>query len=58
MTHDSYSALQWGVLASTLLYPDISGEFELGGAPLELDTKVHPKIRNHGEGPYGLLLQY
>ena len=38
-THDSYSALQWGVLASTLLYPDISGEFELGGAPLELDTK-------------------
>ena len=25
--------------------------------PLELETKVHPKIRNHGEGPYqGLLL--
>ena len=20
--------------------------------PLELETKVHPKIRNHGEGPY------
>ena len=26
---------------------------------LELETKVHPKIRNHGEGPYyGLLLHY
>ena len=20
--------------------------------PLELETKVHPKVRNHGEGPY------
>ena len=20
--------------------------------PLELQTKVHPKVRNHGEGPY------
>ena len=24
---------------------------------VELETKVHPKLRNHGEGPYlGLLL--
>ena len=24
---------------------------------LEIETKVHPKVRNHGEGPYqGLLL--
>ena len=22
------------------------------GRGLELETKVHPKIRNHGEGPY------
>ena len=21
-------------------------------AVLELETKVHPKVRNHGEGPY------
>ena len=20
--------------------------------PLELETKVHPEVRNHGEGPY------
>ena len=20
--------------------------------PLELETKVHPKVRNHGKGPY------
>ena len=20
--------------------------------PVELETKVHPKVRNHGEGPY------
>ena len=27
------------------------------GHPVELETKVHPKVRNHGEGPYkGLLL--
>ena len=27
------------------------------GWTLELETKVHPKVRNHGEGPYyGLLL--
>ena len=25
----------------------------LAGQPaLELETKVHPKVRNHGEGPY------
>ena len=40
-----------GVLASTLLYPDISGEFELGWAPIELETKVHPKVRDHREAP-------
>ena len=29
----------------------------LGGLVPELETKVHPKVRNHGEGPYkGLLL--
>ena len=22
------------------------------GSRLELQTKVHPKVRNHGEGPY------
>ena len=22
------------------------------GVSLELETKVHPKVRNHGEGPY------
>ena len=22
------------------------------GSGLELETKVHPKVRNHGEGPY------
>ena len=22
------------------------------GCVLELETKVHPKVRNHGEGPY------
>ena len=28
-----------------------------GTTALELETKVHPKVRNHGEGPYqGLLL--
>ena len=22
------------------------------GLPVELETEVHPKVRNHGEGPY------
>ena len=26
---------------------DVAGQF-----PLELETKVHTKVRNHGEGPY------
>ena len=42
-------------------YPDlvhgfiIPGGWDGGGEEvmlLELETKVHPKIRNHGEGPY------
>ena len=24
----------------------------LGGREVELQTKVYPKVRNHGEGPY------
>ena len=24
----------------------------VGGYLVELETKVHPKVRNHGEGPY------
>ena len=37
----------WQVLESS------NGSFYLYGAYLvELETKVHPKVRNHGEGPY------
>ena len=25
---------------------------KVAGCKLELETKVHPKVRNHGEGPY------
>ena len=33
--------------------PAVWGLEKLGQEPsLELETKVHPKIRNHGEGPY------
>ena len=28
------------------------GEFICGHCQLELGTKVHPRVRNHGEGPY------
>ena len=32
---------------------DRAGLAQLAEAPgLELETKVHPKVRNHGEGPY------
>ena len=27
-------------------------EYQYDGSPLEIQTKVHPKVRNHGEGPY------
>ena len=33
--------------------PPLSHETFLKADPVvELETKVHPKVRNHGEGPY------
>ena len=30
----------------------VAGGRSGGEKTLELETKVHPKVRNHGEGPY------
>ena len=40
------------IAASIFSHPSIDKHLVAGIYRLELETKVHPKIRNHGEGPY------
>ena len=35
-----------------ILEPAITVSCTVARSTIELETKVHPKVRNHGEGPY------
>ena len=46
------SALEMCLANCTWLDNKVANKAQCNAVLLELETKVHPKVRNHGEGPY------
>ena len=44
--------LDLGIAGAGVATTRATSDTDTCGEGVELETKVHPKVRNHGEGPY------